>query len=141
MHIRTITAADYSRLLSLWLSAGLTIDFWDEKASWLWSLNHFGTHYLAAEDQGEIVGSVLGAFEGRRGWIYHLAVLPRLQHHGIGTALMEAAEQSLWVAGCRKVNLLIENHNRAVIPFYLNQGYNASNVQFMEKILHPNTLS
>lgn len=137
MKIRAVRSGDYQALRELWSAAGLTFDVGDSAPDFLWALSHGGQHYLAGEmPGGHLAGSVLGAFDGRRGWIYHLAVHPSYQRQGFGRMLMQAAENSLRGAGCLKINLLVEPHNLAVGTFYQKIGYRRADNLFMEKIIH-----
>ncbi|PSR20331.1 MAG: GNAT family acetyltransferase [Sulfobacillus thermosulfidooxidans] len=136
MIIRHIEPNDYRALCELWQAAQLTFDIGDAEEDFAWALQHYGQHYFVMEEESRIIGSVLAAFDGRRGWIYHLAVHPEFQRRGLGRRLMEHAEASLSHMGCLKINLLIEPHNLGVKQFYTRLGYSSANNQFMEKIIH-----
>ena len=70
-----------------------------------------------------LVASVIAGFEGVRGWINHLAVLPEWRRRGFATELVRAAEAGLRALGCPKVNLQVRATNRGVIAFYESLGY------------------
>jgi len=70
-----------------------------------------------------LVASVIAGFEGVRGWINHLAVLPEWRRRGFATELVRAAETGLRALGCPKVNLQVRATNRGVIAFYESLGY------------------
>jgi ribosomal protein S18 acetylase RimI-like enzyme len=57
---------------------------------------------LVASRGDRVVGAVALGWDGVRGWIYHLAVAPGDRRHGVGTALMRAAEQRLHARGSGK---------------------------------------
>jgi len=79
--------------------------------------------FLVAESQGRVVGTVLGGFDGVRGWIHHLAVHEAHRRKGIATQLMRAAEDGLKKIGCPKINLQVRSTNLGVIDFYRSLGY------------------
>ncbi len=79
--------------------------------------------FFLALIESRVVGSVMAGYDGHRGWIYSLAVLPSFQKRGIGTALMHHVEKQLSKLGCMKVNLQITDDNDAVEHFYLVNGY------------------
>jgi ribosomal protein S18 acetylase RimI-like enzyme len=79
--------------------------------------------FLVAEVGGEIVGTVLGGFDGRRGMIYHLAVAASFRQHGIGEALMEELEQRLRAKGCIRYYLLVTKDNTDAVRFYEARGW------------------
>lgn len=78
---------------------------------------------LVGELEGTIVGAVMAGFDGVRGWIYHLAVLPEHRRRGFATRLVRSAEQGLQYLGCPKVNLQVRATNPEVVAFYRSVGY------------------
>jgi len=78
---------------------------------------------FVAEADGKAVGSVMAGYDGHRGWIYSLAVLPEYRRRGLGSRLMQHAEEQLKALGCVKINLQILKGNEAVESFYRTLGY------------------
>jgi ribosomal protein S18 acetylase RimI-like enzyme len=79
--------------------------------------------FLVAELNGDIVGSVMGGFDGRRGMMYHLAVAQGYRKQGIGDALVELLEQRLREKGCLRYYLLVTRENVEAIEFYQHRGF------------------
>ena len=79
--------------------------------------------FLVAVVDGNIIGTVMGGYDGHRGWIYSLAVDNKWVRQGIGTALMEEIEMRLRRLGCLKVNLQVMSSNAEVVRFYEKRGY------------------
>lgn len=79
--------------------------------------------FLVAESAGNIVGSVIGGFDGRRGLIYHLAVASTFRGQGVGSRLMDAVEVRLRAKGCLKCYLLVTVDNSEVEDYYLHRGW------------------
>ena len=79
--------------------------------------------FWVAEDDNEIIGTVLAGYDGVRGWIYHLAVDPSKRRKGTARLLMQTAEKFLDSLGCPKINLQIRKNNVAVVDFYKAIGY------------------
>jgi ribosomal protein S18 acetylase RimI-like enzyme len=79
--------------------------------------------FLVAKDLDGIVGSVMGGWDGRRGWIYHLAVKPSHQRRGIGKALVRELETRLVRKGAKKVNAQVYRSNAASLQFFSACGY------------------
>ena len=74
--------------------------------------------FLVAVCGGEVVGSVMAGYDGHRGWVNYLAVLPSMRLGGVGRALMAAVEVQLGEAGCQKINLQVRATNEEAIGFY-----------------------
>lgn len=70
-----------------------------------------------------IVGSIMAGYDGHRGWLYAVAVLPGDQRNGNGAQLVRTAEDSLRALGCTKINLQIRDTNAPVVRFYEQLGY------------------
>lgn len=51
--------------------------------------------FYVAYNGNEIVGTVMAGYDGRRGWIYSLAVKPDQHKQGVGKRLMAHAEAAL----------------------------------------------
>lgn len=70
-----------------------------------------------------VVATVMGGYEGHRGWINYLAVKPSYQRDGHGRAMMVAVEALMQKKGCPKINLQVRSANKEVRAFYLALGY------------------
>ena len=71
----------------------------------------------------ELVASVMGGYEGHRGWVNYLAVDPAHREQGLGRQLMVAIETMLHERGCPKVNLQVRESNHEAVAFYESIGY------------------
>jgi GNAT superfamily N-acetyltransferase len=78
---------------------------------------------LVAEAEDRIVGTALGAWDGRRGWIYHVAVAPELRRTGLGRRLIHEVERRLRALGCPKVNVIVRDDNAEGRRFWDALGY------------------
>lgn len=79
--------------------------------------------FFVALDQKKIVGTIMAGYDGHRGWIYSLAVIPERRQEKIGSKLLKYAENELRKLGCLKINLQIFSENDIVTSFYLKNGY------------------
>ena len=93
---------------------------------------------FVAEVDGKVVGSVMAGYDGHRGWIYSLAVLPEHRRRGLGSRLVRHAEEQLKALGCPKINLQIMKGNEAVESFYRKLGYESEQRISMGKKLLEN---
>jgi ribosomal protein S18 acetylase RimI-like enzyme len=87
--------------------------------------------------QAQIAGAVIAGYDGVRGWIYHLAVVPELRRRGLGAQLVRAAEERLRALGCPKVNLQVRPGNREVIAWYRRLGYEIEERVSLGRLLEP----
>ncbi|MEQ8818280.1 MAG: GNAT family N-acetyltransferase [Thalassobaculum sp.] len=133
--IRPAVAADLPALRGLWERCGLHPSASDTDQRLAALIEFCGGLFLAALRDGEIVGSVMASWDGRRGWINRLAVDPAARGGRLGDRLMTEAEGRLAAIGCDKVNLLIEPDNAGVERFYRRLGYGRDELIFMEKWL------
>lgn len=79
--------------------------------------------FFVACDGDAVIGSAMAGYDGHRGWVYFVAVMPQQRKQGIGAALMAAVEQGLLQVGCDKLNLQIRAGNEEVKAFYQSLGY------------------
>ena len=73
---------------------------------------------LVAVDNDLLVGSIIGGWDGRRGNLYRLAVLPSYRRRGIARALVAAAEERLAERGARRVSALVEHDHPWAVGFW-----------------------
>jgi ribosomal protein S18 acetylase RimI-like enzyme len=116
---------DYPQVIELWKNAGPGVhirrsDMPDEIVK---KLQRDADLFLVAELGGKIVGTVLGGFDGRRGMMYHLAVVQGYRRRGIGEALVEELECRLRAKGCIRYYLLVTRDNHEAIRFYEGRGW------------------
>lgn len=78
---------------------------------------------FVAENNDSIIGTVMGGYDGHRGWIYSLAVQPEFRELGVGTGLVQGILEELKARGCLKVNLQVLGSNRQVVEFYRKNGF------------------
>lgn len=126
MKITCMKKYHISQLLALWKHAGLLLEnpkreIWE--AEKMLSLNQ-STCFVAVDNK-KIIGSIFGIFNGRRAWIYHLAVHQKWQKLGIGKMLLLKAEKELKKLETTRINLWVELHNLKVTSFYEKYGFMA----------------
>ena len=135
VRIRSYARADFSKVRRLWRESGLYPSFSDRRGELERARRRDPDLFLVAEQTGVLVGAVLGRFDGRRGWVNHLAVADDARRRGVGRRLMDELERRLAAKGCAKVNLHVEGSNAQVCGFYARLGYRRRELIFMEKWL------
>ena len=116
---------DYDQVYQLWegIEKGVRVGRSDTPTEIEKKLSRDPDLFLVAESNGEIIGSVIGGFDGRRGMIYHLAVAAAFRGQGIGTRLMDEIESRLRAKGCLKSYLLVTVDNSEAEEYYVRHGW------------------
>lgn len=135
--IRPYHSSDESAIIQLWRDCGLTRPWNDPAKDIARKLTVQSDLFLVGEADGVVVGTLMGGYDGHRGWINYLAVSPAHQRRGHATVLMQAAERKLLEMGCPKINLLIRSGNVAVRGFYESLGFQSDEVISLGKRLIP----
>jgi ribosomal protein S18 acetylase RimI-like enzyme len=91
--------------------------------------------FFVAVADGKVVGTVMGGYDGHRGWIYSLAVDSARRRQKLGTALIRHVEKALAERGSPKVNLQVLPSNAGAIEFYEKLGYCVEQRTSMGKVL------
>ena len=81
-----------------------------------------GLFFVAIDDE-KVIGTIMAGYDGHRGWIYSLAILPEKRNEGLGSKLLKHAENELLKLGCVKINLQILTDNEEIKNFYINNGF------------------
>ncbi|SHO49302.1 Ribosomal protein S18 acetylase RimI [Desulfopila aestuarii DSM 18488] len=135
MKIRTFQTDDTAAVIQLWQACGLTTATNDPLRDIERKLLVDADLFLVGEKDGRIVATVMGGYEGHRGWLNYLAVAPELRRQGYGQAIVHAIEQMLTAKGAPKINLQVRTSNQTVIEFYQTLGYHIDNVVSLGKRL------
>jgi len=120
--LRDFTPVDGDALRQLWKAAGFGSAGDDDRSLAAFVERNPGLLIVATAD-GEVIGSALGGWDGRRGWIDHVAVAEPFRRKGIATRLVRRIEQRLRVAGAAKINSIVPDENRPAKAFWASLGY------------------
>jgi ribosomal protein S18 acetylase RimI-like enzyme len=120
--IREIRTADGDALRALWKSVGFQSVGDDDRSLARLARRNPGL-VLVATEGSRIVGSALGAWDGRRGWIYHVATAEDHRRRGVATKLLDRIEAGLADLGCAKVNVVVRVEGEAGRAFWKARGY------------------
>jgi ribosomal protein S18 acetylase RimI-like enzyme len=135
--IRPFRLADEPEVVDLWVRCELVRPWNDPGRDIRRKLEVQAGGFLVALDEERVVGTVMGGYEGHRGWVNYLAVDPPCRRTGLGRRLMEAVEAQLLGRGCPKVNLQMRMENRLASRFYEAIGYREDHVRSFGKRLIP----
>lgn len=83
-----------------------------------------GAFALVAETSGRVVGFILAYRQSRQGGhIITIDVHPQFRLQGLGSQLLELAEQRLQTSGATRLLLEVGVENGTAIQFYKKRGY------------------
>lgn len=124
MDIRPYQEADEAAVIALWREVLPDTARHNEPGQALRQKRAFERDLLfVAAVKAVVVGTVMGGYDGHRGWVYSVAVRSEHRRAGIGTALVNRLERALADRGCLKVNLQVRASSSAVVGFYERLGY------------------
>ena len=123
MEIREMKIEDYQKVYSLWEETDIILKKSDEKQEIDRMLKRNPYTCLVGLRDDEIVSVVMGGFDGRRGYVHHLAVKPALQGQGLGREMMDELMNRFEDLKVIKVHLFVEENNKDVKAFYRNIGF------------------
>jgi ribosomal protein S18 acetylase RimI-like enzyme len=135
--IRVYRPSDDEALVRLWKACGITRPWNDPRRDIARKKSMQPDLFFVAVRDEVLVGSVMGGYDGHRGWAYYLAVLPEYQKQGVARRMMTALETALAKQGCPKLNLMVRSNNTAARGFYQRLGYGRDEVVTLSKRLIP----
>ena len=93
---------------------------------------------FVATSEGIVVGTILAGHDGRRGYIYHLAIHPDHRRKSLGRQLVDRCLAVLADAGIQKCHLFIFNENIGGIKFWKRIGWvHRSDISVISKTIEP----
>lgn len=90
--------------------------------------------FLVAESTQRVVATVMGGYDGVRGWLYAVAVAPEFRNQGIAKTMIGQVEGLLVSLGCPKINLFVRPDNLSMATYYEELGYRAEAGIAMSKL-------
>ena len=127
MKIEKFSMKLYEDVVQLWNKAGISVGSSDSKNEVERMLERNPNLFLIGKIKDEIIAVVMGGFDGRRGYVHHLAVDPIYQKKGYGKKLIDDLISEFRRIGVHKIHLFIEKQNQAVVDFYGNLGWQMRN--------------
>ena len=135
MIIKTYAPEYENDVIELWRQCGLTRPWNNPRLDIERKRKVNPELFLVGLLDGKIVATVIGGYDGHRGWIHYLAVNPSYQRKGLGRQMMAAVEEKITAMGCPKINLQVRADNMGVIQFYESIGYETEDRVSMGKRL------
>jgi ribosomal protein S18 acetylase RimI-like enzyme len=120
--IRQCRPEELTAVLDLFREAGGPTGGTDSSEALATLVEHDAGALLVAEVSGQVVGSLVAAWDGWRGNLYRLAVSPAHRRGGLARALVQAGERRLRERGARRISALVADDPEAV-AFWEAAGY------------------
>jgi N-acetylglutamate synthase len=137
--IESMTLADFDDAIRLWQETeGVGLTESDSRSATARYLERNPGLSLVARHGKEIVATALCGHDGRRGYLYHLAVARPHRKNGLGKQLVELCLARLAELGILRCNVLVFTDNAEGGAFWQNRGWEKrTNVQLWQKSLSP----
>lgn len=125
--IRPCRPDECTSVLALWKDAEAIPSVTDSLDELMRLVRENSDLFLVAEMDARLVGTVIAGWDGWRGNIYRLAVLPNYRRHGIGKDLVSEAEHRLSLKGAKRISVLVAHEEPLAVLFWdalIDAGYN-----------------
>ena len=132
---RKFKKTDTDAVIKLWKTCKLIVTWNDPLKDIRRKLSVKDNLFIIGEINKKIIATAMAGYDGHRGYIYYLAVLPEHQKKRIGSSILSIIEQKLYKLGCPKINLFVRNTNIKVKAFYKTNNYEMQDSQIYGKRL------
>lgn len=119
MTFRNITIDDYEGLIIFWKENYFVNEMDNLERLRLFLGKNPGLSILV-EVNGTIVGTALGSFDGRRGYLQKLVVSKNIRNQGVGKKLVERIIKKLQTLSATYIPIAVE---KEYVSFYINCGF------------------
>ena len=123
--IRPMLASDFPLVTDLWKNTeGVGLNESDtEPAIARYLEQNKEMSCVATTDAGKIIGALLCGHDGRRGYLYHLAVAPDFRRHGVARAMLAHCFKYLAAAKIARCDIFLFTENKAGEQFWRHNGW------------------
>ncbi|MFE1298820.1 GNAT family N-acetyltransferase [Streptomyces sp. NPDC058733] len=123
LRIRAAGPEDLDSVLAFWKTAAEGTSISDDRDGVERLVARDPEALILAEQDGELVGTVIAGFDGWRCHLYRLAVHPGRRRRGIGSALLAAAEERFAALGGRRADAMVLVRNETAHRAWGAAGY------------------
>ncbi|WP_124113501.1 GNAT family N-acetyltransferase [Paenibacillus xylanexedens] len=118
--IREMTINDYEMSIELWQrTEGMALSEADSKESINYYLNRNTGMSFVCVDKEQVIGTILCGHDGRRGYIYHVAVDPEYRGKSLGKKLVVSSLEKLRLEGIGKCHIMVIADNEIGNEFWI----------------------
>jgi ribosomal protein S18 acetylase RimI-like enzyme len=123
--IRAGTAADVDAILALWRAADAVPTVTDDAGAIVTLIEHDPEALIVYEADGEIVATLVAAWNGWRGSFWRLAVRPDHRRGGIASELVRRGEKRFARLGAKRLDAILVSDEASALAFWQSLGYSA----------------
>lgn len=130
--IRPYQDNDYSMVKKNLEDAKMFDEVWDSRENLASMVDKDSESVLVATDAENLIGSVvISPYGDKVAYIFRLVVQDVYRGKGIGSKLLQEAEEIVKSRGVKEVALFIDSTNDDLKDYYQNRGYQTSNKQLI----------
>jgi ribosomal protein S18 acetylase RimI-like enzyme len=138
MRIEVMRTDDYPEVYRLWAETpGMGLNSIDDSRTGIEKfLQRNPTSCLVARDEARVAGVILCGHDGRRGYLYHLAVSRSHRGLGLGRALVQKAVGALQAEGIAKLAFVVFEGNEEGNRFWEHLGFGRrTDLAYRDKVI------
>lgn len=130
--LRNYRRADYSAVKALLKEADLFDKVWDCEANLAGMVKRNPDSIIIAEDHGMVVGNLYIIPHGPQvAYLFRLVVKKTFRKQGIGTQLLERAEEIVKKRGVKEIGFFVYANNQELQHFYTKRKYRVTKEPFI----------
>ena len=125
MEVLAMKIEDYDEAWKIWVhTKGMGLNNLDDSREGIRKfLRRNPSTCFVAKNEGKVIGVILAGNDGRRGYIYHLAVKESERRKGVADRLLKTAMKALEKEGIKKIASLVYKENKIGNQFWEKEGF------------------
>lgn len=123
MEIQPFTIDQYERVKEILVEAGRFDDVWDSRLHWEEKIQKEPNSILVAMEGEQVIGCILIIRDPWTSFLFRFAVDSEYRGKGVGSALLEAAEEALRSEGVDEVTMFVSADEEELHAYYEKRGY------------------
>jgi ribosomal protein S18 acetylase RimI-like enzyme len=123
---RNLKPSDYDEIIRVWSEAGLGYKSTgrDRRDRMTVEIDRSADLFIGAYVSDKLIGTVIGSFDGRRGCVNRLAIVPKYRRQRIAEKLVAICEERLKKMGALVIYCLIDKENEPSLTLFSKRlGY------------------
>lgn len=137
--ITAMQMSDYDDAMAFWKNQeGIGVNASDSREQIAMFLAHNPGMSLVVRDGARLIGTALCGHDGRRGFLYHVAVDASHRNNGLGRQIVERCIARLAQDHIQKCNIVVFANNEAGHLFWEKLGFKTrDDLHIMQRVMPP----